>query len=271
MHVCRSAGFFFVFQIWTVLNEQLVLQKVDFQYMTARIWARRPQGNSIVSQGSSLFRKWSASFLQWLVIFLNLCLPPIIVSGLTPKYSISQSALWINFSSFYAPGGTSGLRLLEALKNRWLYMQWLLHFCCWMILVCASNFANDFRIPLSWEGLVEYKISLAMVITFYLSNALLPGSSKCLVDVISEILLWGQEHIFCYLGWAGEKMVGREGRTPSNIQWERRVILNRAVIWYFLIGNAKSLFPEMLFLLMMMMMMTIASIDWVLTICPVLL
>lgn len=189
-----------------------------------------------------------------------------------PLSTLYLSALWINFGSFYAPGGTRGLRLLEALKNRWLYMQWLLHLCCWMILVCASNFANDFRLPLSWEGLVEYKISLAVVITFYLSNALLPGSSKCLMDVISKILLaslWGQEQIFCYLGLAGEKMVGREGRTPSNIQWERRVILNRAVMWYFLIGNAKALFPEMLFLLMMRKM--VASIDWVLTICPVLL
>lgn len=140
---------------------------------------------------------------------LTQSLSPVLLNGLTSKYFISHSTLWINFSAFCAPDGSSGFRSLEALKNQWLYVQWLLHLSfCWMILVCASSFANHFRIPLGWKGREEYKISLAMVITFYLSNTFLPGSFMCLMDVISWILLtslWGQEQILCYPEWQERK------------------------------------------------------------------
>jgi hypothetical protein len=85
---------------------------------------------------------------------LNQRLHPDLLNRLNTENFLSQSPLWINFKGLLCPQWNCGFGLLEALKNQWLFAQWLLHLsCCWMILVWSSSFANHFRIPLGWEGL----------------------------------------------------------------------------------------------------------------------
>lgn len=178
---------------------------------------------------------------------LNQCQPPVVLNKLTPKPSVSHSALWINFSAFF-------MLLMEPVGLD-CWELWRINGCmcsdCFIAAVVNDSclcltFCKPFHDPAGLGRAREIEDIIGngnnlLFIRHYASRELKVPYGCYFMHPPDIPLRPGANTL---LSWIDRIVNSKEkGDSHSNLQWEKKITLNQAVIWYFWIGSAKALFP----------------------------